>query len=356
VIRRRDFLAVPLWLMAGRALGADGYPAVVAGTTPAFPRDHASHPEYRTEWWYVTGWLRDGGGAELGFQVTFFRNRPRVAEDNPSRFAARELVFAHAALADPRYGRLRHDERAARSGFGLAGADTDRARVWIDDWSLELAGETYAVRVRARDFTFDLRFASTQPILLHGDGGVSRKGRDPLQASWYYSRPQLAVTGTVESGNRKVEVKGRAWLDHEWSSEILGGDAIGWDWVGLNLDDGGALMAFRMRGKSGSVPWAGGTLRTADGRTQVLPPSSVRFTPTRYWRSPRTDVKYPIAWTLVAGSHEFALEPLFDDQELDARASTGTIYWEGAVRALQEGRVVGHGYLELTGYWRPLKL
>jgi predicted secreted hydrolase len=185
---------------------------------------------------------------------------------------------------------------------------------------------------------------------------VSRKGADPAQASYYYSRPQLAVAGTVESGSRKVGVRGRAWLDHEWSSEILGADAVGWDWVGINLDDGGALMAFRMRGKSGSPLWAGGTLRTADGRTQVLSPSAITFVPTRHWRSPRTEVQYPIAWTVVAGSEEYVLEPLFDDQELDARASVGTIYWEGAVRASQMGRVVGRGYLELTGYWRPLKL
>jgi predicted secreted hydrolase len=355
-MKRRDLLAVPLWLIARHALGADAYPAVVAGAPLAFPRDHASHPDYRTEWWYVTGWLRDDGGGEFGIQVTFFRNRPRVAEDNPSRFAARELVFAHAAIADPRHGRLRHDQRAARSGFGLAGADTDRARVWIDDWSLALDGDAYVVRIRAAEFAFDLRFASTQAVLLQGDAGLSRKGPGPGEASWYYSRPQLAVTGTVESGGRKATITGDAWLDHEWSSEMLGADAVGWDWTGINLDDGGALMAFRIRGSSGAPLWAGGTLRTADGRTQVHPPSAVAFVPRRQWRSPRTDVEYPIAWTLVAGPHEYVLEPLFDDQELDARASTGTIYWEGAVRALQMGRVVGHGYLELTGYWRPLKL
>jgi len=355
-VRRRDLFAVPLLLIADRALGADGYPDVVAGRALQFPRDHASHPEYRTEWWYITGRVRDADGSELGIQVTFFRNRPRVAEDNPSRFAPRELVFAHAAIADPRHGRLRHDERAARSGFGLAGAATDRARVWIDDWSLELGDGGYAVRIRAREFGFDLRFAPTQPVLVQGDEGLSRKGPEPRQASWYYSQPQLAVGGTVEVGGRRTTVTGRAWLDHEWSSELMGERAVGWDWTGINLDDGGALMAFRMRDQSGAPLWAGGARRAAGDKATALTPADVRFEPRRRWRSPRTGVEYPTSWTLVAGTQEYGLEPLFDDQELDARASTGTIYWEGAVRALQAGRVVGHGYLELTGYWRPLKL
>jgi predicted secreted hydrolase len=355
-VKRRSILALPLWLVAARALAGEPYPAVVPGRGLRFPRDHASHPAYRTEWWYVTGWLRDPEGREFGVQVTFFRNRPQVAEDNPSRFAPRELVFAHAALADPRLGRLRHDERAARSGFDLAGADTDRARIWIDDWSLAMEGDAYVARIAAREFALDLRFAPTQPVLLQGADGFSRKGPDPRQASYYYSRPHLAVTGAIETDGRRTAVTGRAWLDHEWSSEIMGSDAIGWDWVGLNLDDGGALMAFRMRDGRGAASWAGGTVRAADGTVRTFAPADVDFVPRRRWRSPRTQTEYPIAWTLHAGPDEYAIEPLFDDQELDARASTGTIYWEGAVRASRGGRAVGRGYLELTGYWRPLRL
>ena len=355
-MKRRSILALPLWLVAAKALAVEPYPAVIPGRGLQFPRDHGSHPEYRTEWWYVTGWLRDPEGHEFGVQVTFFRNRPQVAEDNPSRFAPRELVFAHAALADPRLGRLRHDERAARSGFGLAGADTERPRAWIDDWSLAMEGDAYAARIEAREFALDLRFAPTQPVLVQGADGFSRKGPDPRQASYYYSRPHLAVTGAIETDGRRTAVTGRAWLDHEWSSEIMGSDAIGWDWIGLNLDDGGALMAFRMRDGKGTASWAGGTVRAADGKVRTFAPADVDFVPRRRWRSPRTRTEYPVAWTLRAGPDEYAIEPLFDDQELDARASTGTIYWEGAVRASRGGRAAGRGYLELTGYWRPLRL
>jgi predicted secreted hydrolase len=368
-VKRRTFLALAL-AAAGRAsaqpgagragagrpdAGAD-YGRVEPGRALSFPGDHGSHPDFRTEWWYVTGWVADGAGHAFGVQVTFFRNRPRVAEANPSAFAPRQLVFAHAALADPRHGRLRHDQRAARAGFGLAGASEDTTRAWIDDWSLALVGGTYVAKIAARDFALDLRFAPTQPLLPNGDAGHSRKGPMPAQASWYYSQPQLAVTGTIVVAGATALVTGTAWLDHEWSSEALAPEAIGWDWAGINLAGGGALMAFRMRERFGGTLWAGGTLRGADGRARALSPDEVRFTPSRSWRSPRTGVSYPVAMTVAAGGVGIALEPLFDDQELDARASTGTIYWEGAVRALAEGREAGRGYLELTGYGTPLRL
>jgi predicted secreted hydrolase len=353
---RRRFLASPLALVAARALGAEGYPVVKPGYALEFPRDHGAHPQYRTEWWYVTGWLRDGAGRDLGFQVTFFRSRPRVAEDNPSAFAPKQLLFAHAAIADPARGRLLDDQRAARAGFGLAEARAGLTDVRIDDWSMALAGGAYRARIAAREFALDLAFEPTQAVLLQGEGGYSRKGPAPEQASYYYSRPHLAVSGAVEREGRRQPVQGSAWLDHEWSSEYLAAEAIGWDWIGINLADGGALMAFRIRAKAGGAFWAGGALRAEDGRLQILGPREVRLDPLRSWRSPRSEVAYPVAMRVRAGSLEVELEPLMDDQELDSRASTGTIYWEGAVRAVQGGRLAGRGYLELTGYWKPLKL
>ncbi len=176
------------------------------------------------------------------------------------------------------------------------------------------------------------------------------------QASYYYSRPQLAVDGTLSLSGRTLAVRGTAWLDHEWSSDYLAAGAQGWDWVGINLDDGGALMAFRIRAKDGSVLWAGATLREASGAVRTFEPAEVEFTPLRQWRSARTGVTYPVAFRVTAGGLTLDLEPLFDDQELDARASVGTIYWEGAVRARSGGRTVGRGYLELTGYAGPLKM
>ena len=259
-MKRRAFLALPLLLAARQALTTEGYPRVEPGRALRFPRDHGSHPDFRTEWWYLTGWVADDSGNGRGVQVTFFRNRPRIAEANPSAFAPRQLVFAHAALADPRRGRLQHDQRAARAGFALAGVDEETLRVWIDDWSLALAGDAYLATIAAREFTLRLRFTPTQPVLLQGEAGYSRKGHDPVQASWYYSRPQLAVTGTVRDAGGEAAVTGHAWLDHEWSSEAMAADAVGWDWTGINLADGGAVMAFRMRDRSGGALWAGGTL------------------------------------------------------------------------------------------------
>src|SRR5262245_16389796 len=321
-----------------------------------FPRDHGAHPLYRTEWWYITGWASDATGGEFGVQITFFRNRPRVQEDNPSAFAPKQLLFAHAAVADARFRRLRHDQRAAREGLALAGAETGGTRVWIDDWSLRLATEGYIAQVAARNFRMQLTFRPTQPTLLEGEEGYSRKGLKSEQASYYYSWPQLAVAGELALDGDARAVTGTAWLDHEWSSEYLAPEAVGWDWIGINLSDGGALMAFRIRRKDGGDLWAGGTLRDRSGKTRVFAPSEIQFTPVRRWRSPRTNIEYPIAMRVSAGSLTVQLEPLMEDQELDSRASTGTIYWEGAVRAMQAQREVGRGYLELTGYALALRL
>jgi predicted secreted hydrolase len=164
------------------------------------------------------------------------------------------------------------------------------------------------------------------------------------------------VSGTVERSGKRERVEGSAWLDHEWSSEYLAPEAAGWDWVGLNFDDGGALMAFRIRAKAGGVFWAGGGWRDAGGRTRVLAPGEVAFEPLRRWRSPRTEVEYPVAMRLRVGERELVLEPLLEDQELDSRASTGVLYWEGAVTATEGGRRIGRGYLELTGYGKPVRL
>jgi predicted secreted hydrolase len=337
-VRRRDFLfAVPLMAAyGGPQAHPTAYPEVVPGKRLRFPRDHGAHPEYRTEWWYATGWL-ERGGQSLGFQVTFFRARPPYAGANPSAFAPRQLLLAHAAISDPRRGRLRYDQRAARTAFDLAGADTRTTRAWIDDWRLALEGETYRATVAARGFRLELALAAPGAPLLQGAGGFSRKGPGRGEASYYYSRPQLAASGTLDG----APVSGTAWLDHEWSSDYLAPQAAGWDWCGLNLDDGRALTAFRMRGRDGGAYFA---------------PPGVTFEPLRRWRSPRTGVEYPVAMRVTAQGMTLELEPLMDDQELDARRSTATVYWEGAVRAMRGGRAVGKGYLELAGYWRPMAL
>ena len=354
--RRRRLMGLALGLAVMPARADVAYPDVVGGRPLAFPADEGGHPDFRSEWWYVTGWLRDAQQRECGFQVTFFRNRPGVAEGSASRFAPKQLLFAHAAIADPALGRLRVDQRAARQGFGLAYAGNGKTDVRIDDWSLVQSGEQYAAKVAARDFALDLDLRASSPPLLQGDRGVSRKGPDAVDASFYYSRPQLAVKGTVAIERETRDVEGLAWLDHEWSSRYLPQGAVGWDWTGIDFDDGAALMAFRIRDRAGNALWAGGGLRDASGASRELSRDAIVFTPLRRWRSPRTGIDYPVSFRLRAGDVDVTLEPLFPDQELDARIGVGTVYWEGAVRAAIGGRQAGRGYLELTGYGQPLHI
>ena len=342
------------------------YAPVVPGVALRFPEDFGSHPDFRTEWWYVTGWLTTARGQSLGFQITFFRSKPAVDEHNPSAFAARQLLIAHCAISDPTHAGLWHEQRIRRAGFGLAEAESGDTNVWIDQWALRRragaagaagADGSYLVTVDADELALQLSLAVTQPPLLNGDSGFSRKGPAEASASYYYSVPHLKVAGSVRRGGGSPEpVSGEAWLDHEWSSEYLDAEAVGWDWAGINLDDGGALMIFRIRDARGATRFAGGTLRDAAGHTQIFPSSDIALTPIRRWTSPRTGVVYPVAWRLRAGARVFELEPLMDDQENDARLSAGTIYWEGAIRALQSRRSVGRGYLELTGYANRLRL
>jgi predicted secreted hydrolase len=325
------------------------YPVVETGRKLAFPRDYGAHPEYRTEWWYITGWV-ESDGIERGFQITFFRIRTGLQEENESGFAPKQLIVAHAAIADAEHGRLRHDQRAAREGFGLAFASVDETNVAVDGWRLLRANGVYWARIEARDFAFDLRLEPSQPVVLQGRDGYSRKGPKREYASYYYSEPHLRVSGSIEIENKSLSVHGEAWLDHEWSGGYLPADAQGWDWAGINLSDGGALMAFRMRASDGTTLWSGGSVRDASGRLTILAPDDVVFEPRRRWRSPRTGADYPVAMRIRAGESMYELEPLMDDQELDSRASTGIVYWEGAVRVTSSGEPAGRGYLELTGY------
>jgi predicted secreted hydrolase len=332
---------------------------VTPGRAPAFPADFGSHPDFRTEWWYVTGWITTKeGGKPLGFQVTFFRSRTEHDPANPSAFAPKQLVIGHAALSDPSLGRLVHDERSAREGFGLAYAKVGDTDVRLDDWTMRrLPDGSYRVSIPGPELTLDLALAPTQPPLVQGENGYSRKGPRPEHASYYYSQPQLAVSGTVaRRGAARVAVTGKAWLDHEWSSQALQPEAAGWDWIGANLDDGSALMAFQIRGKRGGTLWAHASVRDPSGKVTQYAPGQVGFAPGAHWKSPRTGAVYPVATTITTGATRWTVAPLQQDQELDSRRSTGAVYWEGAVTVARDGVAAGHGYLELTGYVTPLKL
>lgn len=361
---RRTFIVAGAALGALAVLRAAAQGVVRPGVPITLPRDFGAHPRFRIEWWYVTGSLdMPGVDDPFGFQITFFRAHTDVPADNPSAFAARQLLFAHAALTDPVARRLRHDQRIAREGFGIAQASASDTDLKLRDWTLRREatpdGHAYVAHVdaAAQGFVLDLRLAATQPVLLQGDAGYSRKGPDPSQASYYLSEPQLAASGSLTLEGRKRAVTGRAWLDHEWSEALLHPDAVGWDWIGMNLDDGGALTAFRLRRTDGSALWAGGSLRSADGQTRNFGPNDVVFTPGRIWASPATRVRYPVEWTISTPTGRYMVRARLDAQELDSRASTGAIYWEGLSDLFDaDGRRIGRGYLELTGYAAPLHL
>jgi predicted secreted hydrolase len=350
-MRRRRLLAAAPGLMVGRAALA------LAPAALQFPRDHGAHPEFRTEWWYITGHT-GSGDREFGFQLTFFRSRVAATQRMNSRFAARQLVFAHAAVTDVQGRKLWHDQGIAREGFEVAAASEGDTSVRLRGWSLQRsAAGSYQARIPAGAFMLDLQCAPTQAVLLQGREGLSRKGPQPQQASYYYSQPQLAVSGALRLGDQRFAVTGKAWLDHEWSEELLHPDAVGWDWIGMNLEDGGALTAFRLRKADGTALWGGGSFRPAGGVLHSFDAGDVSFSVRRRWTSPLSQASYPVEWTVRTPAGSFTVRAVVDNQELDSRESTGAIYWEGLSDLLDgQGRRVGRGYLEMTGYSQRLRL
>lgn len=352
--QRRAWLLALAWAGAGAARAQTAAPTVQRGRVLAFPQDHGAHLAARTEWWYATGWLGTPEAPAQGFQVTFFRSRTGLAEGNTSRFAARQLLFAHAAVTElgPKPRHL-HDQRISRwtgdADAPLARAAHAAGDVLLQGWRLHDEGSHWRAAIAARGFSLNLTLRRSQPVLLQGDAGFSRKGPEPHQASHYYSEVQLQA----ESGSQR----GRAWLDHEWSDEILPPGAVGWDWLGINLFDGSALTLFVLRQRDGRAVWAGGSHRPAGSPAHAFGPQEVQMTPGRLWRSPASGASYPVEWTLSCPAGRFSLRALADAQELDSRGSTGATYWEGLSELRDaQGRRVGLGYLEMTGYAAPLAL
>jgi predicted secreted hydrolase len=361
--RRALLLAAPSTLWAQ----ADDDDAVRAGRAWRWPRDHGAHPSTRIEWWYATGWLEQVPSPPLGFQVTFFRHRTGLGESLPGRFAARQLIFAHAALSDIAAQRHRQAQRMLRwSGDEQARdaharrADTDvRLGPWRFAREGDEANSRYVAEVGGGSAAFKLALElhATQPVLLQGQAGHSRKGPGPTQASHYYSLPHLRVHAQLERDGKRTALEGHAWLDHEWSDEYVPAGAVGWDWIGFNLDDGGALMCFRLRRADASALWAGGSHRAPDGRVRVFEPHELQFVPETTWTSAATQVRYPVQWSIATPVGRFGVRALMDAQELDGRSGDGAVYWEGLSELLDAaGRRVGRGYLEMTGYAKPLVL
>jgi predicted secreted hydrolase len=338
----------------------------LAGRELTFPRDHGAHPAFRTEWWYLTGLVTAKTGETFGFQCTFFRNGTGVEQSakHQSAFMPSQLVMAHFAVTrvsdTTAKERLTHIQRIGRATHGLAGASETTTDVFTRNWRLQLKSDGYHITAKDSQLSMALIAQPTQAILLQGDRGFSRKGPNANQASYYYSQPQLRVSGGIELDGKRFEVQGTGWLDHEWSTEVMSSDATGWDWVGMNLADGSALMAFRMRQSNGSALYTAATYRSADQRTRlVLSSDQVQWEDSASWPSEKSGARYPSKLTLSLNHpqlrRQFELVPMAMEQEIDAKATTGTVYWEGVTALVENGQRVGAGYLEMTGYWKPIR-
>lgn len=322
----------------------------------AFPADHGPHDGYRTEWWYFTGTLFGEGGRAFGYQLTFFRNAlaPGPHPAGASALRARTVWMAHLALSDERGGRFRWAERLAREAIGLAGARAEPFRVWVEGWEASAPDGTLAplaLRARAEGLAIDLTLAPERPVVLQGEAGLSAKGPEAGNASYYYSIPRLATRGEVTLDGERFAVEGRSWLDREWSTSALAPELEGWDWLALQLDDGRDLMLYRLRRRDGSAdPFSAAAVIEPAGDVRRLAAGDFALRPLGRWTSPRGG-DYPAAFRVEVPSLGLELEarPRLADQEL-----TGLVrYWEGAVRVTgrsPEGPIGGQGFLEMTGY------
>ena len=340
------------------------YKAASPGRKISFPEDHFSHPDFKTEWWYYTGHLATESGGRFGYQVTFFRFGLRDRQTNektkPPLFT--DLYMAHFALSDKPAKRFLFRERANRGYEGKAGAALDRYFVWNEDWSVEGKGETHLIQARDRDLALRLRLTSLKLPVLHGQVGLSRKGEGEGRASYYYSLTRLKTEGELRIAGKDEKVSGLSWMDHEFGSNQLREDQVGWDWFSLQLENQTELMLYVIRRKDGSPdPYSSGTLVYPDGATRHLTLQDFLIEPQGKWKSQNSDGVYPMGWKVTIPSERASLEisPFFPDQELDTRKSTRVTYWEGAadVRGTYRGRPVkGLGYVEMTGYVGKLKV
>ncbi|MFH1499941.1 MAG: lipocalin-like domain-containing protein, partial [Verrucomicrobiota bacterium] len=337
---------------------AEGFAIPQPGRVFSFPRDHGSHPEFKIEWWYLTGHLRApaADGRRFGYQATFFRQA--------SPDGSRQIHLAHMALSDLAEGRFLHQARLNRDGWD-ARASTETLDLRNGPWTLTLADpqtETMALRggVRAEaGFAFTLTPA--KPLVFFGEDGVSRKGDAVSAASHYLTFTRLRTAGELTIGERTFAVEGESWMDHEISSSQLDEDQVGWDWVSIHFNDGRELMVYRLRLADGGAH-AASTLTWVDREARIQK-MDFAWEPLTTWRSPRNDAVYPARVRLrttdpaTGAARTLVVEPLMADQELDGDLD-GIAYWEGACRVLDEesGREIGSAYMELTGYDRPLDL
>jgi predicted secreted hydrolase len=340
------------------------YQLALPGRQITFPRDHFSHPDFKTEWWYYTGHLETEQGQSYGYQVTFFRyglrDRQKESDETPPLFT--DLYLAHFALSDKRSKTFNFYERANRGYGGKAGASTGRFLVWNEDWKVEGDAKRQFIAVRNRDTALTLELTLLKPPVLHGSGGLSRKGESEGNASYYYSLTRLKTEGEITIAGKKSRVHGLSWMDHEFASNQPAENQVGWDWFSLQLDNQTEIMLYQLRRKTGEPdPYSSGTIVYQNGSTRSLKLADFQIEVLERWRSPKSGAAYPMKWQLRIPSESLVLTvvPFFPGQELDTRKSTQVIYWEGAaaVRGKRgQTPVKGEGYVEMTGYAGKLKM
>ena len=337
--------------MALAAFAALAWRLALPGYHYEFPRDYFEHRDFRTEWWYYTGNVRTAAGKRFGFELVFFRQgERRGASDNRSAWRIDDLYLAHLALTDIDSGRFYYYERLNRAGPGIAGASFAERRVWNGNWSLTWSGERQTLAAVAENIRLNLRLAPVKPLVIHGERGVSRKSGHPGQASHYISFPRLVVEGEING----QQVSGTAWMDHEWFSHQLASDQVGWDWFSAQLDNGTELMVYALRRADGGIdPFSAGTYIDAQGHAQHLRREDFSLQQLAWWTSPDSKARYPIRWRIEVPKPGIKLEcaAAIPQQELIGKGERPT-YWEGAVTYM--GSASGVGYLEMTGYYRPL--
>ncbi len=337
----------------------DGFARAIGPWQWEFPRDHGPHPAFQTEWWYFTGNLTTADGRRFGYQFTIFRRALTPEQrDSRSEWYTNQMYLAHFTVSDMAGGTFYQEERFSRGAVDLAGAEVSpRFRVWIDDWAVFAADDTISqmlIRAKAAGFAIDLTLTPVKAPAFHGDNGLSQKGPEAGNASYYYSLSRLETKGTVEIGGGEFAVSGLSWMDREFGTSALSAGAVGWDWFAIHLDDGHDIMVGQIRHQDGSLePLFGGLLVSPDGTTRYLTAEDFTITPFGSWRSKNSGATYPAGWeielALDGDSLRLVLEPLLADQEVLANV----IYWEGAVRI--SGDAAGYGYAELTGYAQPLR-
>lgn len=335
----------------------------------SFPRDHASHPAYKTEWWYFTGHLTASDGRRFGYELTFFRVGMRPGDPAPaageSRWRGHELYPAHFAITDVDGRTFVYFERFAREALGMGSASSRRLAVRVDNWWLHgrpLADpqlERMSLHAASDGAAIDLVAIPEKPPAIHGHGGVSRKAACRSCAAHYYSYTRLRTSGTLRLDGRRFRVDGISWMDHEFGSDELQANQAGWDWFSVQLDDGRELMLYRLRERDGKVtPQSSGSLIARDGSVQYIPHAGFEVTALGSWMSPHSHARYPSGWHIrvPADQIDLVLEPLVPDQEL-VTGTAGVAYWEGAVSVRSSTaptRRLGVGYVELTGYASPI--